>query len=150
VTRKIAISIALLSVAYALLLALVTPYANYLIKIPAWWYPIFGRSNLSALVWLHLVSGLFVLACAIPISAIIVRAFPTDWVMVATGAGVLASTFVLSPTFYNLPSLIDSAISLEFVPSLVIDYFKYAFFPLIISALIRKIFSTSLELHLPS
>ena len=149
-TRNIAISVVLLSVAYALLLGLVTPYANYLIKIPAWWYPTVGRGNLSALTWLHLVSGLFVFACALPISAIIVRVFPSDWVMVAIAAGVLASTYVLSPTVYNLDSLIDSAMSLEFLPSLVIDFVKYAFFPLIISALIRKAMPSCNELHLPS
>ena len=137
--RKIVTSIALLSVTYALLLALVTPYANYLIKIPEWWYPTFGRSNISALVWMHLVSGIFVIACAIPISAIIIRMFPDDWARMATWVGVLASVYVLSQTIYNLHVLIDSAISLEFVPSLVVDLLKYAFFPLIISLVMRKI-----------
>jgi hypothetical protein len=136
--RKVVISIALLSVTYALLLALVTPYANYLIKTPEWWYPTFGQSNLSALVWLHLVNGIFVIACAVPISAIIVRMFPHDWAKTATWVGMLASFYVLSQTIYNLRALIDSAISLEFVPSLAVDLLKYAFFPLIISMLMRK------------
>ena len=70
-SRKIAIAIVLISVAYAFLLALFTPYANYLIKIPEWWRPTFGQSNLSALTWLHLISALFVFACALPISALI-------------------------------------------------------------------------------
>jgi hypothetical protein len=147
VTRKIAISIVLLSVAYALLLALVTPYANYLIKIPAWWYPTFGHSNLSALTWLHLVNGLFVVACALPVSAIIVRVFPSDWLMVAIAAGVLASTYVLWPGVHNLDVLIDSGIHLL---SLAIDFVKYAFIPLILSALIRKAMPSSNALHLPS
>lgn len=138
-SRKVVISVALLGVAYALLLALVTPYANFLIKIPEWWYPTFGQSNLSALVWLHLVNGVFVIVCAAPVSATIVRMFPQDWARTATWVGVLASVMVLAPTFYRLPGLIDAAISLEFVPSLVVDLLKYAFFPLIISMLIRYV-----------
>ncbi len=150
-TRKVAISIVLLSVAYAFLLALFTPYANYLVKIPEWWYPTFGHSNLSALTWLHLVNALFVFACALPISAIIIRVFPNDRVMVATGAGVLASTYVLVPTIDLIisESLIDSAQSLEFLPSLAIDFVKYAFFPLIICVLIRKAVPSNNALHLP-
>jgi len=143
-------SIALLSVTYALLLALVTPYANYLIKIPEWWYPTFGQSNLSALVWLHLVNGIFVMACAVPISAIIVRIFPDDWAKTATWVGVLASVYVLSQTIYNLRALIDSAVSLEFVPSLVVDLLKYAFFPLIMSMLMHKVIPSRHEPSAPS
>ena len=143
--RKAVILVALLSVAYALLLALVAPYANYLIKIPEWWYPTFGRSNSSALVWLHLVSGVFVIACAIPISATIVRLFPDNWARVAIWVGALASFYVLSQTIYNLRTLIDSAISLEFVPSLVVDLLKYAFFPLLVSMLMRKVIPSRIE-----
>jgi len=138
-------SIALLSVVYAFLLALITPYANYLIKIPEWWYPTFCQSNLSALVWLHLVNGIFVIACAVPISVIIIRMFPENWAKMATWVGVLASVYVLSQTIYNLRALMDSAISLEFVPSLVIDLLKYAFFPLIVSMLMRKVIPTRHE-----
>jgi hypothetical protein len=139
------ISIALLSVTYALLLALIAPYANYLIKIPEWWYPTFGRNNFSALVWLHLVSGVFVIACAVPISAIIVRLFPDDWARVAIWVGTLASFYVLSQTIYSLGTLIDSAISLDFVPSLFVDLLKYAIFPLLVSMLIRKVTPSRIE-----
>lgn len=138
-------SVALLSVIYAFLLALITPYANYLIKMPEWWYPTFGQSNLSALVWLHLVNGIFVIACAVPISAIIVRMFPENWAKMAAWVGVLASVYVLSQTAYNLRALMDSAISLEFIPSLVVDLLKYAFFPLIVSMLMRKVIPTRHE-----
>ena len=143
--RNTLISVALLSVAYALLLALIAPYANYLIKIPEWWYPAFGRSNLSALVWLHLVSGVFVIACAIPISAIIVRLFPVNWARVTIWVGVLASFYLLSQTIYNLRALIDSAISLEFVPSLVVDLLKYALSPLLAAMLMRRVFPAGIE-----
>jgi len=143
--RKVVISVAFLSVAYALLLALITPYANSLIKRPEWWCPTFGQSNLSALVWMHLVSGVFVIACAAPISAFVVRTFPQDWVRVAMWVGVLASVIVLGPTFYRLPALIDVAKSMEFVPSLVVDLVKYAFFPLVISMIINLLISSRRE-----
>ena len=93
------------------------------------------------------MNGLFVFACAVPISAIIVRVFPSDWVMVAVAAGLLASAGVLWPTIYNLDTLIDSGINL---PSLALDFVKYALSPLIMSALIRKAMPSSKELHLQS
>lgn len=136
--RKIVTSIAFISVTYAFLLAFVTPYANYLIKIPDWWYPTLGQSNLAALVWMHLANGIFVIACAAPVSAIIVRMFPDNWVKTATWVGALASVYVLGPTIYDLPEFSGSADKLVFVVSLAVDLLKYAFFPLLISALMRK------------
>lgn len=149
-SRKTVTSIAMLSVTYAVLLALVTPYANYLIKIPGWWYPAFGQSNLSALIWLHLASGIFVIACAAPVSAIIVRMFSDDWVRTAIWVGVLASIYVLAPTIYSLSAFIDSAASLALVSSILVDLLKYAFFPLLISIVIRKVFPTGHKPIAPS
>lgn len=139
-TRKIVFSVVLLSIMYYLMLMLITPYANYLIKIPEWWYPTFGHGNVQALTWLHLVNALFVLACALPISVIIIRVFPSRWVMVALGTGVLATTYVFTPTLRLLisESVTASDQSRLFSLSLLVDVVKYAIFPLIICALIRK------------
>ena len=148
-TRKTALSIPLLSVAYAVLIALVTPYSNYLIKMPDWWYPMFGQNGFSGLLWLHIPSAIFLSACALPIAAIVVRAFPGNWVKVSTLVGVLATAFVLTPAIRLIisDSLYDQPLSSVFLLSMAIDLIKYAGFPLLIAALIQNVVPSSNAPH---
>ena len=88
---RVALSILGLGLAYALLAALITPYANYLVKMPDWWYPTFGKGNPAALTWLHLVNGLFLAICTLPISFAIARLVPADWKLVSIGVGIAGS-----------------------------------------------------------
>ena len=150
-TRRIALSILGLGIAYALLAALVTPYANFLIKVPDWWYPTFGENNAAGLTWLHLVNGLFLAICTLPIAFAVAHFFPTSWKLVSIGVGAMGSLLILIPTLSLVFSgALDGARQLNVLfLSTTIDVAKYAIFPIMFTAIIRKAVPSNNALHLP-
>ena len=148
-TRRVALSSLGLGVAYALLTGLVTPYANYLIKIPDWWYPTFGQGNATALTWLHLMNGLFLAICTLPISLAIACLFPTAWKSVSIGVGITGSLLIWIPAFsLVLSGALEGAKQVNvFFLSTAIDVAKYSFFPIVFTALIRKAVPSNNALH---
>ena len=124
-TKQFAIGL-LFAAAYMLLIWILVGYTA-IVDTPDWWYPTFGRTGFSAIVWMQIVHTTGVIAAAIPVATGIVclsRPQPMRIAFVAAGLAMAVMIYDVISGFYLAAEFPITVVKPRQVVSSIIDVVK--------------------------
>lgn len=89
-SRKSLIIAVVLACAYIALIPFGLAVTNWM-HMPDWWYPTFGRNNISALVWLQLEHSVGIAVAALPVAVLASFTAKSDWWRITLIAAFIAT-----------------------------------------------------------
>ena len=120
------------------------------VDIPEWWYPTFGRNNVSAVAWMQIVHSLGVILGAIPIAGLLVLSFKPNWNRMALTIALLASLVMLldvSLGFWRMRQFEVELFAPWKVASALLDVIKLGGIFFLAAWVIQKVVPSNNALH---